>query len=53
MNNLKSQIVGLLSVKRQRGLVGDNAIQNWTTAALEVLLQAELERIEATKGDVK
>jgi hypothetical protein len=43
---VRSQIIGLLATKRQRGLVGDNAIKIWTTAALEVLLQAELERIE-------
>lgn len=44
---IRSMIVGLLETKRRRGLEGQQAIQIWATAALEVLLQAELERIEA------
>lgn len=44
---VRSQIIGLLATKRIRGLEGQQAIQIWATAALEVLLQAELERIEA------
>ena len=43
---VRSQIIGLLETKRRRGLAGEQAIQQWATAALEVLLQAELERIE-------
>lgn len=42
---IRSIIIGLLEVKRHRGLQGP-AIQVWATAALEVLLQAELDRIE-------
>lgn len=45
--NTKSQIIGLLTTKRLRGLQGEQAIQQWVTAALEVLLQAELERMES------
>lgn len=43
----KDAIIGLLATSRQRGLVGEQAILRWMVAVGEVLLVAELERIEA------
>lgn len=50
---VKPKIQGLLATMKYRGLEGRAAIDKWTTSALEVLLQAELERINATNGEVK
>ena len=49
--NTKSQILGLLEVRKCRGLSGDIAIRTWVVSALECLLQAELERIEKRERD--
>ncbi len=43
---MKDLIRGLIETKERRGLVGESAIYAWITAALTVLLKAELERIE-------
>lgn len=43
--NAKSKIIGLLEVRKHRGLTGQNAINQWITDALEVLLEAELQRL--------
>ncbi len=43
---LKPKIQGLLATVKYRGLEGQAAINQWTTSALECLLQAELARIE-------
>ena len=47
----KSVIIGLLEVRKHRGLSGDIAIQVWIVSALECLLQAELDRIEKRERD--
>ena len=49
--NTKSRILGLLEVRKHRGLTGDMAIQLWIVTALECLLQAELQRIEKREKD--
>lgn len=49
-SQIRSQIVGLLETSRRRGLYGDQAILRWTVAAIEILLQAELDRIEEKKS---
>lgn len=49
--NTKSQILGLLELRKHRGLVGDVAIRTWVVSALECLLQAELQRIEKREKD--
>lgn len=49
--NPKSKILGLLEVRKHRGLTGDVAIQFWIVTALECLLQAELQRIEKKERD--
>ena len=48
--NTKSRIQGLIAL-RQRGMVGNAAITAWMVNALDVLLQAELERIEKRERD--
>lgn len=45
-SQVRSVILGLLEIKRRRGLQGQQALLAWTTSAIEILLQAELERIE-------
>lgn len=48
--NTKSQIRGLLEIRRHRGLA-NGAIQAWIVDALDCLLQAELDRIEKRERD--
>ena len=48
--NTKSQILALLAL-RKRGMIGDAAISAWIVNSLEVLLQAELQRIEKRETD--
>jgi hypothetical protein len=42
----KHIIMGLLEIRNRRGLQGNQAHAAWVEASLEVLLRAELERIE-------
>ena len=49
--NTKSRIVGLIATRRIRGLKGASAATEWSLAALEILLEAELARIEKREKD--
>lgn len=49
--NTKSKILGLLEIKRRRGLEGQAAVQAWAVNAIECLLEAELARIEKREVD--
>jgi hypothetical protein len=42
---MKHQILGLLEVRNRRGLSG-SAHEQWIETALDILLRAELKRIE-------
>lgn len=47
---MKHQIIGILEIKTRRGLKGAETHNAWMEAALELLLRAELERIEQREG---
>jgi hypothetical protein len=49
--NTKSKIVGLLEIRKHRGLEGRVATESWIMAALETLIEAELARIEKREKD--
>ncbi len=49
--NAKSRILGLLEVRKHRGLSGQAAINEWIVASLECLLEAEMARIEKRELD--
>lgn len=48
---MRSQIIGLLEIRKRRGLQGISAREAWVMDAIEVLLRAELARIEKEKPD--
>lgn len=49
--NTKWKIVGLLEIRKHRGLDGRVATESWIMAALETLIEAELARIEKKEKD--
>ncbi len=49
--NTKSRIIGLLATKQIRGLKGNSAVMQWQIEAIEMLLWAELARIEKKELD--
>lgn len=49
--NAKSKILGLLDVRKHRGLTGQAAINEWIVASMECLLEAELARIIKRETD--
>lgn len=50
-DDTKAKIIGLLEVRKHRGLEGRAAIDAWVINSLECLLQAELARIEKREKD--
>jgi hypothetical protein len=45
---MKHQILGLLEIRKHRGLAGIGAREAWIMDAIEILLRCELEREEMT-----
>lgn len=49
--NTKQKIMGLIEIRKHRGLEGRVATESWIMAALETLIEAELARIEKREID--
>lgn len=49
--NPKTKIQALLDIRRLRGLSGQAAINEWIVTGIEVLLEAELARLEKKEID--